>query len=44
MAAALRRDTKIAVDRLTLRRRIAKAERSLKAGRGVNWRKVRRDV
>ena len=30
--------------RPTLRQRIEKAERDLKAGKGVNWRKVRRDV
>jgi hypothetical protein len=32
------------LDRPTLRQRIEKAERDLKASKGVNWRKVRDDV
>ena len=32
------------LNRPNLRQQIAKAERDLKAGKGVNWRKVRRDV
>jgi hypothetical protein len=32
------------LDRPTLRERIKKAERDLKAGKGVGWRKVRDDV
>jgi hypothetical protein len=32
------------LNRPTLRQQITKAERDLKAGKGVNWRKVRRDV
>jgi hypothetical protein len=32
------------LDRPTLRQRIEKAERDLKANKGVNWRKVRDDV
>ena len=32
------------LNRPTLRQRIEKAERDLKANKGVNWRKVRDDV
>jgi hypothetical protein len=32
------------LDRPTLRQRIEKAERDLKAGKGVGWREVRDDV
>ena len=32
------------LNRPTLGQRIAQAERDLKAGKGVNWRKVRDDV
>jgi hypothetical protein len=32
------------LNRPTIRQRIAKAERDLKANKGVNWRKVRDDV
>jgi hypothetical protein len=32
------------LDLPTLRHRIEQAERDLKAGKGVNWRKVRNDV
>jgi hypothetical protein len=49
MSAALPRKTKVTIarysqNRSTLCRQIAKAERDLKAGKGINWRKVRRDV
>jgi hypothetical protein len=32
------------LDRTNLLQRVAKAEKDLAAGKGVNWRKVRRDV